>query len=350
MGKTASHSFKLIACIAAISVVSSGLAGCLLIPEAAPLLGHEWKKRVLFDVIRGVQCEIRWAVRNQIERDRDHEYGKRKLTWFENWNALIDLNLQVEDSLAFNPGVSLKTPNWVDAQVGLGDYTKPRVVPQFYNFGVGGGLSYNASREDIVQFAYPFSQFVNDPEPIALTPESCYKIGGIAINANLKINDWLDDVLEPIKKCAFLGMPAREDETMIPLLSGEPPLSRECRDLDFAQYQAGDPIKTINHKITFKLSFNMNATPNWSLVRVATTSAKLFDATRKDTSELLITFGPPAGGARSAPARGAAARSVVRRTVKPGVALSQYNDISVEMLLTHNALQIGSAVRDALQQ
>ncbi len=346
MRTPATHSFRLIAGVVAVSVACSQLAGCILVPEAAPLLGHEWKKRVLFDVIRGVQCEIRWAVLTQIARDRDGEYGKRKLAWFENWNALIDLNLRIEDALAFNPGVSLKTPNWVDAQVGLGDYTRPRVVSQSYNFGFGGGVTYSASREDKVQFSYPFGQFINETEPAA-SRESCYNIGGVVINADLKIYDWLDDVLEPIRKCAFLGMPAREEETVIPLLSSEVVLTEKCRNADFSEFQGGDPIKSISHKITFILSFNANATPSWNLVRVATTSARLFDANRKDTSELLMTFGPPAGGGKTKPPRATPARSVVRRTIKPDVTTA--GGISVEMLLTHNALQIGSAVRDALQ-
>lgn len=335
------RSFRSVACLAALSLVSSQLASCILVPEAAPLLGHEWKKRVMFDVIRGVQCEIRWAVINQIERDQRGDYGARKLAWFERWNALIDLNLRIEDALSFNPGVSLKTPNWVDASVGLGDYGRTRVVQQSYNLGFGGVVTYSASREDKVQFAYPFSQFLYDTKFVER--ESCYNIGGVAINADLKIDDWLDDVLEPIRKCAFLGMPS-EGEPSIPLLNSQVPLTQACRETDFSKLALGDPIKSISHKITFILTFDVNATPSWNLVRVATTSSRLFDANRKDTSELLMTFGPPAPGA---PARPSAGRSVVRRTVKPGVTTG--GDISVEMLLTHNALQIGSAVRDAFQ-
>ena len=57
--------------------------------------------------------------------------------------------------------------------------------------------------------------------------------------------------------------------------------------------------------------------------------------------------GPPAGGAKPSPLRMSSGRSIMRRTVKPDVTTA--SNISVEMLLTHNALQIGSAVRDAFQ-
>lgn len=349
MRRTKSTLLRSIACLTAICLVACNLAGCLLIPEAAPLLGHEWKKRIMFDVIRGVQCEIRWSVMEQLKRDRSGDYGARKLVWFEKWNALIDLNLQIEDALAFNPGVSLKTPNWVDASVGLGDYSQPRAVAQSYNLGLGGGVSYTTSREDKVQFAYPFGIFVDDGQPHLDSPARCYNIGGVAISANLKINDWLDDVLEPIRKCAFLGLPAREDDPITPIVGGsEVILTDTCRRMDFSKSIGGDPITSISHKITFRLTFNANVTPSWDLVRVATTASPLFDASRKDTSELLMTFGPPAPGARITSLKVALARGAPKQSPRAD-SLALGSRISTEMLLTHNALQIGSAVRDALQ-
>lgn len=55
---------------------------------------------------------------------------------------------------------------------------------------------------------------------------------------------------------------------------------------------------------------------------------------------------PPAGGAKPSPLRISSGRSIMS-TVKPDVTTA--SNISVEMLLTHNALPIGSAVRDAFQ-
>jgi hypothetical protein len=348
MGR-ATPSFKFISCMAAISVAASSVGGCLLLPEAAPLLGHERKKRILYDVIRGVQCEIRQAVRFQIfgdpsrgiRGDRNGANGKPKLAWFEQWNALIDLDLKIEDKLSFNPGVSLKTPNWVDAHVGLGDYKTPRTVGQSYNFDFGGGITYNAVREDKVTYSYPFSMFLNEPQNG--DPEGpCYKIGGITIEADLKIGDWLDDVLEPIKKCAFLGWTianANEEETTLPLLDSRAiALDPDCEKIDFTKYPVGDPVKSIEHTITFRLSFNANATPTWSLVRVATNAHPLFSADRNDTSTLLMTFGPP-GGWKADPTRVSKIRNV-----KMGVGRQGVDELSAVMLLTHQAQQIRSGI------
>ena len=118
--------------IAAICLIAPGLSSCIL-PEAAPLLGHERKKRILYDVIRGVQCEISNAVRYQIKRDQAGQWGARKLEWLETWNALIDLNVKVDDSVAFNPGISFLTPNLPDAVVWLANTTR-HTVQQSYRF------------------------------------------------------------------------------------------------------------------------------------------------------------------------------------------------------------------------
>lgn len=345
MRDSKSHLFKFIACITAISIMASGLAGCI-VPEAGALLGHERKKRILYDVIRGVQCEIRRAVRVQLfgdgrtrVGDRFGENGKRKLQWFEKWNSLITLTLRIDDSIEFNPGVSIKTPNMVNNYVGINDFWDPvRVVSQDYSFGFGGGIKYDTSREDIVTFAYPFSQFVDEEDEDLNKP--CYTIGGITIEADLKIDDWLDDVLEPIKKCAFLGRAAREQETSLPFSTETIAADPRCRNTEFPT----DPITAITHEIDFILSFNANATPTWNLVRVSTTSGKLFAASRTDTSRLLISFGPPKDGVSGLAKVGAS------RAGKMAASGRLASTISPEMMYLHNAIVTGNAVSDSLRR
>ena len=62
-----------ISALVAASVAASGVAGCLPI-EAQGLLGHPNKKELFYAVVRGVQCEIRKAVYEQVylspKRDR----------------------------------------------------------------------------------------------------------------------------------------------------------------------------------------------------------------------------------------------------------------------------------------
>jgi hypothetical protein len=325
--------------IAAICLIAPSLSGCI-IPEAAPLLGHERKKRILYDVIRGVQCEISNAVRYQINLDRAGKWGARKLEWLESWNALIDLNVKVDDSVAFNPGISFLTPNLPDAVVWLANTTR-HTVPQSYRFGVGAGVQYNPSREDMVQFVYPFELFLSERREFVELSDTrpCYSIAGITIEADLRLHDWLDDVLEPVKKCAFLGFPLDvEQAERMTMFAGEAEQSEACYKTDFRKILMGNPISTLTHQVQFALRFNVNATPSWSLVRVSTpTSPSLFDASRKDTSTLLITIGPPSG-------RTALTKVVYPKNSRTGRGpppiTSSLSLLSPEMLFTHQAYEI----------
>jgi len=229
--------------------------------------------------------------------------------------ATMDLNLKLDDKIAFNPGVSLNTPSWMDAKVWRADGTSI-IVPQGYNFGIGAGVSYGVSRYDKVQFEYDFKTFVNNQNENPEAP--CYKIAGFSVEGDLKLFDWLDDVLEPVRKCAFAGIPFEPgvDETQGPLemLSGPPQISQLCKATDLTKAYKGknSPIKGFHHDITFLLTFDANVTPRWNLVRVSATGNPLFDASRTDFSELLISLGPAD---------------------------------SKQVELAHQALQIGSAVR-----
>ncbi|MBM3642013.1 MAG: hypothetical protein FJX15_11880 [Alphaproteobacteria bacterium] len=304
------------------------------------MLGHERKKRILYDVIRGVQCEISKAVGEQIYLDRAHRWGSRKLEWLETWNALIDLNVKIDDSIAFSPGVSFLTPNLPDAVVWLANTTK-RTVPQSYRFSVGGSIQYSPSREDMVQFVYVFEQFLKERKQLVDPSDSrpCYSIAGVTIEGDLKLSDWLDDVLEPVKKCAFLGLPLDYDQAeTLTLFEGEAQQSTACYHADFRKILLGNPISTLTHQVQFVLKFDVNATPSWSLVRVSTANAPLFDANRKDTSTLLITIGPSASGKTQL------TKLVWPKNAKAGVGpppiTSSLSLLSQTMLFTHQAYEI----------
>lgn len=269
----------------------------------------------------------------------------RKLEWLETWNALVDLRLEIHDTVSFNPGVTFVTPNWLDAHVWLADGTR-RTFPQSYNFGVGGGVSYSPSREDLVQFAYPFDMFLNERREIVETPSDkpCYSIGGITIQGDLKLSDWLDDVLEPVKKCAFLGTPVdAQQNSLLSTFSGPEEQSERCRRTDFRQVLLGNPISTITHQVQFTITFDANATPAWSLVRVAASrspeAASLFDVARTDTSQLLMTIGPPSEGKGHVTKVTWPKGSNAGNKLSP-VSTTTFPSLSAQMILTHQALEI----------
>ena len=315
-----------------LALVASGLAGCGLVPDAFPLLSHEEKKALFAAVVRGVQCEIRRAVLEQLN---DARYG-RSVEWLKNWSALINLQLTFDETLAFNPGVSFTTPNLLDANVWLANGTR-RVVSQAYNFGVGGQAEGERSRTETIEYFYPFDNFLsgNDQDNPNIP---CYHTRSFFIVGDLKLRDWLDDVLEPFKHCAFLGSPgAGRRGFLVGLGEGSPDDETQCSEADLRRQGFGkdNPITTFSHNVTFKLRLEVDATPHWTLVRIeAPISPQLFTVSRKDTSELLITLG-------SASTRTVIARRERGETARPVVGPS------AEMEANQSALRIGAAVANA---
>ena len=84
----------------AAAIAGSSFVGCS-VPETAFSDAHEQKKALFNAVVRGVQCEICRAVKDQVRDPR--------VAWLKNWSALIHLNLKFDTTLAFNPGVTFKT-------------------------------------------------------------------------------------------------------------------------------------------------------------------------------------------------------------------------------------------------
>jgi hypothetical protein len=296
--------------ILGIFLIAFNLSGCFIIPEALPILGHERKKHLLYTVVKGVQCEIAKAVSIQLSYDRmlAMRGEKRKLEWLENWVSAIDIILNIKDKVEATPGVSLNTPNWLPARVRLAN-SAIREVPQDYKFGIGGHFEYEVAREDTVHYVYSFSEFKDHLDDLAwVESKTCFARGGVTIEADLKLDDWLDAALEPIKKCSFLLDDDREEAELLPFSSGDIKTTKECRRKEYKE----SPIGSLSHKINFDLVFNGNVTPTWSLVRVSTNSNPLFGATRNDNSTLIITFSPPAKESRKPVANSA---RLTRRTL-----------------------------------
>mgnify|MGYP000969134841 CR=1 FL=1 len=95
-----------ISVLVAMSIAASGVACCLPI-EAQGLLGHPNKKALFYAVVRGVQCEIRKAVYEQVN---DSKFGDR-LDWLRHWSSLMHFKFTFDTMGSFNPGVTFHTPN-----------------------------------------------------------------------------------------------------------------------------------------------------------------------------------------------------------------------------------------------
>lgn len=336
-----------ISVLVAMSIAASGVACCLPI-EAQGLLGHPNKKALFYAVVRGVQCEIRKAVYEQVN---DSKFGDR-LDWLRHWSSLMHFKFTFDTMGSFNPGVTFHTPNLPLAHVWHAPdifedqtMTLPRNAPQGYDFSLGAGVSADAVRVEDVEFFYPFNKDYWARAERDPPGEGCYHIGGFTIGGDLKLRDWLDDVLEPIKRCAFIGVPARQSP-VVPILGydiGAESEESECpkryiRDLG---YSKDNPIKTFSHDVSFIIEFSANATPAWNLVRISSSTAPLFAARRKDAFELSITLGSPDTETMIArKEQGDWVHYLPVGSVRP----------SQSMINRDLSMQIGSAVRDALRQ
>jgi hypothetical protein len=167
----------------------------------------------------------------------------------------------------------------------------------------------------------------------------------LTIGGDLKLYEWLDDVLEPIKRCAFIGSPATGRSTTVPVIDldlGSERDNIECPDklVRTQGYSADAPLRTFSHQVIFKITFSAHATPQWKLVRIAT-GGDLFKAGRDDTFDLKITMGSPKKEEKLVWQKKGDRVHRLRTFVTAPSEEMTYRDLS---------LQIGAAVRDNLQR
>jgi hypothetical protein len=78
----------------------------------------------------------------------------------------------------------------------------------------------------------------------------------------------------------------------------------------------------ISHEVTFVIVYGGNITPTWKLVRVSANagSGSFFGATRTKTQDLIITMGPPQGGAAGGGLSLAASNTILASQIGQAVA------------------------------
>jgi hypothetical protein len=344
---------RIVSSLVSLAIASAALSGCNS-PEVGALTGHQNKRELFYAVIRGVQCEIRQAVYQQVN---DRESGNR-MAWLRNWSALMHFTFSFNTAASFNPGVSLITPNLPYAHLWRAPdafvdptYLHPENIEQKYLFDIGASASGSVKRTEDVEFFYPFNQeFFTIAAEDNAKQAACYHLGGFTIGGDLGLADWLDEVLEPIKRCAFAGKPASGPSTTLPLIDFNLGSEREaelegCPDkLVLDQGNSPDnPLRTFSHDVTFTIRFAAQGTPQWTLVRIATHASDngfLFGASREDIFDLKITMGLPSRSDEyTRKTKSDRAHALQAHALEP----------SQEMRNRDLSLQIGAAVRDALR-
>jgi hypothetical protein len=217
-------------------------------------------------ILNHAKCELRDAVITAHNKDLDNaaRYHKRKLNWLDGATAKITIKLIAEEKGTLNPGVSFKQ-------------LLPSVVTNFSNkttvttaqsssVGLGGLLQADATRTENIDYSYVVkTDFLENQTKGPVKPRPCIEPGGIFLEADLKIQDWLDGATLPFLISA--SVPSEVHDTAPDVLT---------------------------HEANFVAMANVNVTPSWTLVNVsANTAANLAAAGRQTTGDIIVSLGQP---------------------------------------------------------
>jgi hypothetical protein len=240
--------------------------------------------QIEYEIEERVFCELSVAVKEAsryfVEEDKA---GHGKFSVIQNglfppnWGAQVALSLQVDESSALNPGLTLNQiiPNAVKVFGPGGAGTV--VAGQSFNLGLGGTVSSAATRIDkfnpywsIADLMKPFesnsSCFTkNDPfVRLSITPA---RSSPLIIDSDLKIKDWLIGAM-------FVN-------NILPSSKG-------------SGVGGGPKPESVSLEIKFIIVTSGDVTPSWKLIRFSanTGSSPFFSAGRTRTHDLIITIGP----------------------------------------------------------
>jgi hypothetical protein len=258
-----------------------------------------------------VYCELKRAVLRAQgtpveEGDTPNKYRRERLGLIpDSWIARISLSLQVDETSAANPGISI---NDVYANAvktfGVGNSV---TTPQSFTFGLGSTFSSVATRIDKFNPAYSIAFLSkkpdkywscnnNDPwDEMHLSPA---RSSMFLLESSLGIEDWL-------LGATYIDalMPSDDEHQTRGVPADKPPIKKKKLGfgaVEDAYAQApgggGGSVKpdTISYEIKFVIVTSGNINPTWKLVKLSanTGSAPFLQAGRTRTHDLVITIGP----------------------------------------------------------
>lgn len=283
----------------------------LRVPDVAePWDGPKGTAQLEFEIRRKVYCELKDAVKvayyRFIVRDRDEKTnlpikGSERSLLPKDWVAQITLQLQVEESVSLNPGLSFNTPMHAAVTNFDGQFLAPSgsllstmtypflSTPQSYNLGMGGQLQSTALKNLKYNGYWRVETLLEESKPNSLCDKknparnpfenndgSSSNSSLFLLQSELGITDWLVDSLQT--------------ETWI--YSDKKEGSGGMRSPKSDVFSANPD--QLQEEIRFVVISNGNITPTWKLVRVSANTAglPLFGTGRTRNHSLIITFAP----------------------------------------------------------
>jgi hypothetical protein len=237
--------------LAAIVLCPMVLCGCgTTVPSV-----REWpntspldEETMVQEIVRSVRCELRTSITRIILQDqsdaRRRVSGKRYTDFLNGWGVEVALNLTVVEKGSVSPTVLLTPPS----------------IP---TFTLSGGLSGSseATRIEKMNTFYTIKQLFRPGQPRCERSDGNW-YGSLLIASDLHLYTMLE---------SRIGVAA----------------------LDYADLPGAGDKNVLSENISFKLETTGNVNPSWKLVRATVNpSGNLFSASRDNTQELVITFGP----------------------------------------------------------
>lgn len=229
--------------------MSFSLGGCfgLDTPTMEEVYEPYGDQRLLENIIiNHVKCELRQGLYFSLNDDL---YLGHKVDWLRNYGAKVTLKITADEKASSSPGITLK----------------PK---QFFNLGLGGSVSANATRAESLGFTYDFQALLKNQDLVSKCPNS----DGFQINSNLRIAEFM-------RNKVFV---ARVPGTTYPNGSAS-------------------PFNTFNYEATFVSSYSGSFTPTWTFSDIVSTGNPLLSSMRTKTHYLTITLGPAIPGTRTRP-------------------------------------------------
>jgi hypothetical protein len=246
-----------------LTAMSTSLCGCgiytPLLEPGEDIPENHVTGALVNKIVQHVKRELGRAILYEISYDKKNTApGPRNFQWLDTSAGTVTLTMIVDERSSLAPGA-----------VWTGPLATVDKVAQSVSVGFGGSAAADATRKQQVDFTFdvqkdfinnPFFQAYNSPDNLKGT---CGEAGGILIEGDLRIHEWLDSALFAHNIPGGVGGvdPGRPD--------------------------------VLTDDITFVVTFNGSATPSWKLLRWSVNpNSPLVSATRARTNEALIALGP----------------------------------------------------------
>jgi hypothetical protein len=239
--------------IATIAIAAS-LAGCgMFVPQKDPLhendvdqQGRSRQGKIESNIIANIRCEVSKGLYKAV--------ATGEVPWLAEWGTAISLNLTWEDQSSINPNII---------------YTSPFGIAGANTFSLGAGVngSAHATRNEAITFTLDNQILLQEAILQSRTQSglNCRALeSGATVESDLRIDEFIYD-----KATIAGGHEARTRKKQYPQFS------------------------TFQETLTFVLSLGGNVTPSWKFIRLSVNpSGPFVNATRTNTSQVIITLGP----------------------------------------------------------